>query len=248
MTSSSTILTRFTSKPRLEICLGISFSSWAIDDFEAACQALLGRESSRSPLMHLVRPNAALMWRLLDLHGTIGRVAETAPDVLEIPGAVRSLEQRPFIHLTVRCLTEGVSAPMTSGGRRHARIVAAFETYLEAHPGKPLYLPEICAAIGIAERTLRGACEECLGMGPIRYLALRRMHLVRRAPLNADRHSTTVTRIATEHGFWELGRFSVTYRRMFGETPSASLCQSDDRPVPRDRPSSRADNVSYPLN
>jgi AraC-like DNA-binding protein len=60
-------------------------------------------------------------------------------------------------------------------------------------------------------------------MGPIRYLTLRRMHLVRRALLKADPSKATVTRLATDHGFWELGRFAVAYRRIFGELPSESL-------------------------
>jgi transcriptional regulator GlxA family with amidase domain len=41
--------------------------------------------------------------------------------------------------------------------------------------------------------------------------------LVRRALLRANSW-TTVTRIATAHGFWELGRFSINYHAMFGET------------------------------
>ena len=60
-------------------------------------------------------------------------------------------------------------------------------------------------------------------MGPIRYLTLRRMHLVHRALLRADASSATVTSIATGHGFWELGRFSVAYRALFGELPSETL-------------------------
>jgi transcriptional regulator GlxA family with amidase domain len=82
-------------------------------------------------------------------------------------------------HILVRCLTEGVSVQMTCGGRRHDKIVSQFQEYLEAHADKPLYLSEICAATSTSERTLRIACEEHLGMGPIRYLALRRMHLER---------------------------------------------------------------------
>jgi transcriptional regulator GlxA family with amidase domain len=112
-------------------------------------------------------------------------------------------------------------------GRRHYAIVARFEEFLEANSNRPLHLAEICPAIGAAERTLRNACEEHLGMSPIRYFSLRRMHLVRCALLGADPSTATVTRIATDHGFWELGRFSVTYRSLFGETPSETLRRPD---------------------
>jgi AraC-like DNA-binding protein len=111
----------------------------------------------------------------------------------------------------------------TAGRRRHEAIIVRLEQFLEANPDRPIYLTEICGVIGTAERTLRAACEEHLGMGPIRYLTLRRMHLVRRALLRADPSKSTVTRIATDHGFWELGRLSVAYRRLFGESPSETL-------------------------
>ena len=206
--------------------------SLTLDDFDAACRAIVGRDSSGTAFEHLVRPSPDLMSRLITLHETVGRITNTTPAILELPEVSRALEQQ-LIHLMVRCLTEGASSNMTAGGHRHDMIIARFEEYMEANPNTPLYLPEICAALGTAERTLRIACEKRLGMGPIRYLALRRMHLVRRALLRAD-FTTTVTRVATDHGFWELGRFSVTYRKLFGESPSETLRQpADDRlPAP----------------
>jgi transcriptional regulator GlxA family with amidase domain len=67
-------------------------------------------------------------------------------------------------------------------------------------------------------------------MGPIRYLTLRRMHLVRRALMRAETSNATVTGTATDHGFWELGRFSVAYRELFGESPSETLRRPAEQP------------------
>jgi AraC-like DNA-binding protein len=112
------------------------------------------------------------------------------------------------------------------GQIRRARAISRFEDYLAAKPCEPLYLSEICAAIGVSERTLRDCCHDHLGMGPHRYLWLRRMHLARRALRDADPERTSVTEIATAHGFWELGRFSVEYRNLFDESPSMTLRRS----------------------
>jgi AraC-like DNA-binding protein len=212
-------------------------------DFDAACKAITGREFPEGTLKVVIRPERDLMSRLLKLHETVGIIAETTPDILALPEVSRSLEQQ-LIHLMIRCLTESSSPEMTAGSRRHDAIVGRLEEFLEANPDQPLYLTEICAAIGVAERTLRVACEEHLGMGPIRYLSLRRMHLVRRALLRADPSTATVTRLATDHGFWELGRFSVAYRALFGESPSESLRRPPvDSIIFRNRPSSLTDHT-----
>ena len=211
------------------------------DAFDVACRAISGRACSETTKTHVVRSRPALMSLLVKLHEMVGQLAKATPDILALPEVARALEQE-LIHLMIRCLTEAASSGMTTGGRRHDAIVARLEEFLEAHPNTPLYLTEICAGIGVAERTLRVACEEHLGMGPIRYLNLRRMHLVRRALLRAG-PSKTVTQVATDHGFWELGRFAVAYRALFGESPSATLHQpSDDRQIFFNRPSSLAES------
>jgi AraC-like DNA-binding protein len=197
------------------------------DDFDSVYNAVTGREFVGLARKHLVRPAPELMSRLLSLQATVAQLAKTTPDILALPGVVRALEQELML-VMIRCLTEGEPSEMTAGGRRHDTIIARFEEFLESHPDRPLYLTEICAAIGVAERTLRAACEKHLGMGPIRFLSMRRMHLVQRALRQADPSKTTVTRIATDHGFWELGRFSVAYRTMFNESPSDSLRRPHD--------------------
>jgi AraC-like DNA-binding protein len=219
---------------------GYRFGTMSVptNDFTVLCETIAGRSLPEKRGHHFVRTNPALMSRLRKLHTAIGQLAHDTPDLLEQPEVSRALEQQ-LIHAMVRCLAEGTNIETTTGYHRHDAVVARFEDFLEANPDRPLYLTEICAAIGVAERTLRASCQEHLGMGPIRFLTLRRMHLVRQALLRADPSRETVTGIVTDHGFWELGRFSVAYRGLFRESPSETLRRPAQQPPIRlDRPSS----------
>ncbi|WP_394073167.1 helix-turn-helix domain-containing protein [Xanthobacter autotrophicus] len=82
------------------------------------------------------------------------------------------------------------------------------------------------------ERTLHRAFHEHFGIGPNRCLWRRRMHLARRALQLARPTSASVTSIAMDHGFWELGWFAAAYRQLFGETPSATLRRPPDSGPP----------------
>ena len=203
------------------------------DDLAKTSYALLGRELSAPADTYRVRPDPSLLAHLRRLHSAAGRLASSAPEVLAHPEAALSLEEA-LTQAMIRCLTDGERLETNRSFRNHLLVMARLEDLLAAHPGRPLYLSEICAATKASERTIRICCQEYLGMGPVRYLWLRRMHLARGALLLASEGSATVTSIAMAHGFWELGRFSVAYRDLFGETPLASLRRpADDAPVTR---------------
>jgi AraC-like DNA-binding protein len=213
-------------------------ASLADDDLRISYKAIVGRELAENRLNPIVRPNHEVISRLWCLHRVIGQLAHDAPDLFDRPEVVKAFDQK-LVHVMTRCLAEGTFANFTPCHRRHDAIVKKLEEFLEANPNRAVYLPELCEAVGAAERTLRASCEEHLGMGPVRYLTLRRMHLARRELLRSDPAKTTVTTVATDYGFWELGRFAVAYRRLFGELPSESLrrCPKEQR---LNRPSSLA--------
>jgi len=211
-----------------------------VEDLSATGYALAGRDLTGGSLTRLAYPKPAHMARVVRLRATAQRLAEVAPDTLAHPDVSNALEDE-LVRAMVACLADEASARPTSGWRHHTAVISRFEELLAANRDLPMHLTEICAAVGASERTLETCCEEHLGMGPIRYLWLRRMHLARRALIGADPSNTTVTQIATGHGFWELGRFSVSYKDLFEESPSASLRRpaSDLRAI-QDRPLGRA--------
>ena len=206
--------------------------SWASmslspEDVAAAGRALIGRDISAPSVTRIIRPRTDLMVRLQRAHAAARHLARTAPEMLEAPEVAKALEQ-DLVRKMVACLTSGTD--IADHELRHPRfpVMRKLEQILGQNEDRPLYLSEICPAIGVSERTLRTHCLEHLGIGPIRYLWLRRMHLARRALVLAEPTSTTVTSIANDYGFGELGRFAVNYRLLFGESPSATLARHAD--------------------
>jgi AraC-like DNA-binding protein len=173
----------------------------------------------------LITPPPGAMTRLQRLHAAAGQLAEHAPEIIANPDAARGLEQE-LIEAVIGCLAYREGRKNRSAQGQHAIVMHRFWRVVEENPEQPVYLPDICKGIRVSARTLRMCCQEHLGMGPKHYLWLRRMHLARRA-LRAGPHATTVTDIATRYGFWHLGRFAVEYQSLFGESPSATLRQSE---------------------
>jgi AraC-like DNA-binding protein len=192
--------------------------SLPFDDAAAIARNMTGREFEVPAKSYVVRQAPASIGRLRALHSATENLAKTSGALFAKPSVAHSLAQE-LVQAMIGCLADATSATT----RWHSRVMTRFEDYLAARPFEPMYLPEICAAVGVSERTLRTYCHDTFKMGPVHFLWLRRMHLARHALLQADPASTTVTEVATDHGFWELGRFSVGYRSLFGESPSVTL-------------------------
>jgi AraC-like DNA-binding protein len=202
------------------------------DDAAVAGQTIIGRELLAPPFTHVVKPPPGLLSELLNLHEAAGRLAQRDPEILAGPEVARAIEQA-LTRILVLCLSEGQATEVGSAHWRHAAALRRLEDFLEENCDRTLYAAELCAATAVSDRTLRTLCHEHLGMGPTRYLWLRRMHMARRALRTADPAAATVTEIATNYGFWGFGRFAVAYRSLFGESPSATLRRPPEDPRPQ---------------
>jgi AraC-like DNA-binding protein len=184
--------------------------------------ALTGRRFRIPPAGRVFRPRSANATQFLHLYTRICHLIETHPAYIDHPEVARALEQE-LIHELMTCICGSEMRNEPAHTRRQAGILARFEHELTVHPDRLLPIPELCASIGTSGRALAVCCTKFLGMRPSQYLRLRRLNRVRRAILNADSITATVSEIARSHGFTELGRFAVSYREAFGEMPSITL-------------------------
>jgi transcriptional regulator GlxA family with amidase domain len=114
--------------------------------------------------------------------------------------------------------------PRRSGAARaQQEAVQRAEAYLRAHIENPLRVSSLCRIVGRSERSLRDAFYSVRGISPKRWMVNERLQTVRRALSDRDSAPITVTTVATNCGFFELGRFAATYKRTFGESPSETL-------------------------
>ena len=102
------------------------------------------------------------------------------------------------------------------------RLVREIDHYLTDAGSRPIHISEICEQFHITRRTLHRTFNDVYGIPPITFLRRKRLGDVHSALLNGD-SATMVKHVAREHGFIELGRFAVEYRRLFGELPSTTL-------------------------
>ncbi len=202
-------------------------SSWCLvglsqEDLGRFGGALFGKAFSPPNVGGILRPAARTAAKLRRFHAQACRLAETRSRVLAHPEVARAIEQG-LIHALVTCLNSADRREDNVARRHHAAIMVRFEEVLAEHPGRPLPMVELCAQIGVSDRTLRSSCTEFLGISPSQYVLLRRLKQVRAALRDADSTTASVAEIAHSCGFTELGRFAGAYRRAYGESPSTTL-------------------------
>ncbi len=101
-------------------------------------------------------------------------------------------------------------------------VVRRAENYLKTQSDRPYDSRALTTALGVGERQLERLFRDAYGHGPCQWHQMARLNLARSA-LRQARGQGAVTDVATRYGFGHLGRFSVMYRDVFGESPRDTL-------------------------
>jgi AraC family transcriptional regulator, ethanolamine operon transcriptional activator len=127
------------------------------------------------------------------------------------------------------------AAYVPAPARRPSRpdLVARVNAYLRDNISEPVTVATLSQVAGVSERTLRTAFHDVLGVSPKQYAIAQRLQAAREALCTAEPGTTTVTDVAMNYGFFELGRFAGRYRHTFGEVPSRTLRHGAEQAWPQ---------------
>jgi AraC-like DNA-binding protein len=106
-----------------------------------------------------------------------------------------------------------------TGGRRIVQWASAF---LRDHAAEGVRIADLSRLAGVSERALRNAFHREHGCSPKQFDLRARLQGARRALCDVAA-ARRVTTIASQFGFFELGRFAAAYKRAFGESPSQTI-------------------------
>ena len=139
--------------------------------------------------------------------------------------------QRLVLEDLLPLLVEALIHGSNQGGRlqqppNRIAIVKAAQQLLHDHSLEPITLAELCRQIHVSRRSLLQGFREHLGIGPMAYIKLHRLHGLRRELLRADPAQVRIGALAAEWGFLNPGHFARDYSRLFGELPRQTLQQS----------------------
>jgi AraC-like DNA-binding protein len=196
--------------------------SMRLEDVPSVSEAVVGFDLAPPLIEQIIAPRSDALASLLRLHAAAGLLATEAPELIVNPEVAHGMEQ-VLMQSLIACLDGNSAKEATSTQSRHQKIMRRFHAILKVNATRPLYVLEIATSVGASLRSLTVCCQEHLGMGPKKFLLLRRMHLARQALVAANQCELTVTDVATQYGFWQFGRFAGQYKYLFGELPSATL-------------------------
>lgn len=192
----------------------------ALDSLRKASVSRQGRRSWLMPGVHrqrvAVKAELELQQRLLRTVEFAEAAARRGHD-LSAGLAVAASEAGAALARLLSC-TEAPSVPSPASGDRR-NIVDAALAILETKPHGPVSISAICGVLGVGERTLERAFQECLGVNPRAYERERRLRAAHGLLLTEGNH-LSITDIAMSFGFWHLGRFAGAYTALFGCPPS----------------------------
>jgi len=154
--------------------------------------------------------------RVLDL-------AQSYPAGISEAAALAAITQELMHYLTLIAAELGPQTVKVPSPTRQNGMRRALEYLRHNRDPTRISVTDLLKIADISERSLQYPFREAFDMSPQLYMKRRRLHFARQQLLYALPKETSVSKVATGLGFYELGRFANDYRQAFGQFPSQTL-------------------------
>ena len=116
---------------------------------------------------------------------------------------------------------------------RRRMAVERVRRFIHEHLAESLTLADLCRHAHLQARSLEYGFRDLVGLSPFKYIKMLRLGEVRRRLQTSSASQLSVSEAALDCGFSHLSQFAADYKRMFLESPSATLRDySRDTPPP----------------
>ncbi len=106
---------------------------------------------------------------------------------------------------------------------QYNKYVEIAAEYLTANLKSPIQSKILAKISGVSYRTLSRAFIKRFGITPLGFLRERRLYAAREQLIRSSPYEVTISNVAEEFGFNNLGNFSIQYKKLFGESPSETV-------------------------
>ena len=104
-------------------------------------------------------------------------------------------------------------------------VVRRAEEFMDANVGRPIGMSDVASECGCSRTKLFQAFRQERQWTPLQFLVRQRLERARRRLLTPS-EGMNVTMVALDSGYANFSQFAQYYRKLFGETPSATLRRS----------------------
>ncbi len=171
------------------------------------------------PQFDLARPQAiSLVAQLKTFATEINRQGGLA----ESPAAVASIEHAMMtlmLYGLKNNLSDEIHKPGRNAGLHKVQLV---EEYMNSNAEQPIDMQTIAQVTGHSVNSIFRAFQKYRDYTPMQFLRSVRLDRVRERLL-LSQTNVSVSNVAIEYGFTHLGRFSLAYKRRYGESPSDTV-------------------------
>jgi AraC-like DNA-binding protein len=149
---------------------------------------------------------------------------EAAGDPDRSAGAAGLIEDH-IVRLASDAADLGGTPLLGYSGNLHG-VASRARDFIYAHIEAPIRIADLCRAVGVSRRKLEYAFRTVHDVSPLEYIQALRLNMIHRTLLYGGVLGQSVTEIALRYGINHFGRFSASYRMLFGELPRETLSQA----------------------